>query len=125
MSLLNETVTVSVKTRYLADQAHDEGKFAFAYHITISNTGSEAAQLLNRYWLITDGNGKKTEVHGPGVVGEQPVIAAGTSYQYTSGVLLDTPLGSMQGHYEMRTLSGELFNARIDVFSLVVPRLVN
>ena len=125
MSLLNNTVRVSVKTRYLPDQASDEGKFAFAYHITIHNTGAESVQLLNRYWLITDGNGKKTEVHGPGVVGEQPVISAGGSYQYTSGVLLDTPLGSMQGHYEMRALSGELFNANIDVFSLLVPRLVN
>ena len=125
MSQLNDTVRVNVKTRYLPDQANDEGKFAFAYHITITNTGVESVQLLNRYWLITDGNGKKTEVHGPGVVGEQPVIIAGGSYQYTSGVLLDTPLGSMQGHYEMRSLSGELFNANIDVFSLLVPRLVN
>lgn len=125
MTVNENKVKVSVKTRYLPDQASEEGKFAFAYHISINNAGSQSVQLLNRYWLITDGNGKKTEVHGPGVVGEQPVIAVGDSYQYTSGVILDTPLGSMQGHYEMRTLNGELFNAPIDVFSLFVPRLVN
>ncbi|KXI28587.1 Co2+/Mg2+ efflux protein ApaG [Paraglaciecola hydrolytica] len=118
-------VTVEVKSRYLPDQSPDEGKFAFAYHITISNKGSQQVQLLNRYWLITDGNGKKTEVHGPGVIGQQPFLATGASFEYTSGVILETPLGSMQGHYEMRATDGTLFDASIKVFSLVVPKLVN
>ena len=118
-------VQIEVKTRYLADQSPDETQFAFAYHITISNTGSQQVQLLNRYWLITDGNGKKTEVHGPGVIGQQPFLAPETSFNYTSGVILDTPLGSMQGHYQMRAADGSIFDAPIKVFSLVVPKMVN
>jgi ApaG protein len=118
-------VVVEVKTKYLADQSPDDSKFAFAYHITIRNKGAQQVQLLNRYWLITDGNGKKTEVHGPGVIGQQPFLAAGASFEYTSGVILETPLGSMQGYYEMRAEDGYVFEAPIKVFSLVVPKLVN
>jgi ApaG protein len=118
-------VHIEVKTKYLPDQSPDEAKFAFAYHITISNKGKQQVQLLNRFWLITDGNGKKTEVHGPGVIGQQPFLAAGSSFNYTSGVILETPLGSMQGHYEMRATDGSIFNAQIKVFSLVVPNMVN
>ena len=125
MTEYDDSVVVEVKTKYLPEQSPDESKFAFAYHITITNKGLQLVQLLNRFWLITDGNGKKTEVHGPGVIGQQPFLAAGASFEYTSGVILETPLGSMQGHYEMRAENGTLFDAKIKVFSLVVPKLVN
>ena len=118
-------IHIDVTTRYLEGQAPDEQKFAFAYYITIHNRGTETVQLLNRYWLITDGNAKVTEVQGPGVIGQQPHIAAGSKYQYSSGAILDTPVGSMQGYYEMRRFNGELFKATIPLFSLAVPHMVN
>ena len=119
-------IDISVKTQYLADRLPEtEDKFAFAYQITIENKGSNSVTLLNRYWLITDGNGKKTEVAGEGVIGEQPNIAPGKSFRYTSGAVLDTPVGTMQGHYEFRSVHCDLFTAPIDVFGLAVPNLVN
>ena len=119
-------IGIEVKTQYLADRFPDnEDKYAFAYQITIQNKGVNSVTLLNRYWLITDGNGKKTEVAGEGVVGEQPDIAPGKSFRYTSGAVLDTPVGTMEGHYEFRSGFGDLFTAPIDVFGLAVPNLVN
>jgi ApaG protein len=120
------TIKIDVQTRYLAEHLiEEEQKFAFAYKISITNQGDTDMQLLNRYWLITDGNGKETEVKGPGVIGEQPVISPGISYQYTSGAVLDTPVGSMQGYYEMQDKAGQLFKAPIDIFRLAVPNLIN
>lgn len=119
-------IDINVKTQYLADRFPEaEGKFAFAYQITIENKGTNSVTLLNRYWLITDGNGKKTEVAGEGVVGEQPDIAPGKSFRYTSGAVLDTPVGTMEGHYQFRSGYGDLFTTPINVFGLAVPNLVN
>ena len=108
-------VDITVDTQYLKNQIPDKDKYAFAYKIAIHNSGQQSVQLINRYWLITDGNGKKTEVQGAGVIGEQPHIKPGDSFQYTSGAILDTPVGTMQGYYEMQDDDGERFNAAIDM----------
>ncbi len=118
-------ISINVKTQYLDGRILDKSQFPFAYTITISNKGKQDVQLLNRYWLITDGDGKKTEVQGAGVVGEQPVICPNESYEYTSGAILDTPVGTMQGYYEMQWADGELFQVPIEVFSLAVPNVLN
>ncbi|MFQ3196941.1 MAG: ApaG protein [Paraglaciecola sp.] len=123
---VTEIIKIDVQTRYLTEHLiEEEPKFAFAYKVSITNQGDTDMQLINRYWLITDGNGKETEVKGPGVVGEQPVISPGISFQYTSGAVLDTPVGSMQGYYEMQDKFGKLFKAPIDIFRLAVPNLIN
>ncbi|GAC21481.1 Co2+/Mg2+ efflux protein ApaG [Paraglaciecola arctica] len=118
-------VDITVETQYLKNQIPGKDKYAFAYKISIHNNGQQSVQLLNRYWLITDGNGEKTEVQGAGVIGEQPHIQIGDSFQYTSGAVLDTPVGTMQGYYEMQREDGERFQAEINVFSLAVPNAVN
>jgi len=120
------SIHIDVETQYIEGRfAPEEEKYAFAYRISISNRGQEDFTLLNRYWLITDGNGKKSEVRGPGVVGEQPCIKAGSSFQYTSGAILDTPVGTMEGYYEMESSAGQMCKAPIAVFSLSVPNLIN
>jgi ApaG protein len=118
-------VDITVQTQYLKNQIPDKDKYAFAYKITIHNYGQQSVQLINRYWLITDGNGKKTEVQGPGVIGEQPFIQPDDSFDYTSGAVLDTPVGTMQGYYEMQREDGERFQAPINIFSLAVPNVLN
>lgn len=119
-------IKIEVETQYLPDHVPDKpDAYAFAYRIVIRNLSSETVKLLNRYWLITDADGNKKEVSGPGVVGEQPEILAGKSYRYTSGAILDTPMGTMEGHYEMARKDGSLFKAPIDVFSLAIPNLIN
>lgn len=126
MSNTASSIRIDVQTRYLEDRLpEEENKYAFAYRVAISNLGDSPVKLVNRYWLITDGNGKKTEVQGPGVVGEQPVIEAGKSFRYTSGAILETPVGTMEGHYEMEEDDGTLFKAPIDVFGLAVPNALN
>lgn len=125
MSLSFE-IPVSVETFYVAaqsDPAND--RYVFAYTITIKNHSVETVQLLKRYWLITDANGKETEVHGDGVVGEQPQLAPGSSYSYTSGAVLETPVGTMQGHYEMTSQSQLSFKAAIPLFRLAIPNILN
>jgi ApaG protein len=115
-------IEIEVATRYLAEQSSPaENRFVFAYTITISNRGSEAVRLLHRHWRITDANNRVQEVRGEGVVGEQPLIEAGGSYRYTSGSLLETAVGTMEGSYEMISTSGHSFNAPIAVFSLAQP----
>ncbi|WP_189404394.1 Co2+/Mg2+ efflux protein ApaG [Alteromonas halophila] len=119
-------ILIHVATRHLPDHVTEKpDQYAFAYQVTISNRSQQPVQLLSRYWLITDANGKTTEVSGDGVVGKQPVIDAGDEYQYTSGAILDTPVGSMQGYYEMERADGSPFRANIDVFRLAVPNLIN
>lgn len=119
-------IQVHVKTRYLPEQSEpSKGLHAFAYHITIQNNGSEASQLISRKWLITDGNQTRKEVQGMGVIGEQPVIAPGDHYQYTSGVILETEVGTMEGYYQMVSESGESFDAPIAPFLLAVPGAVH
>ena len=116
-------VTVTVRAFYLEDQSEpDEHRFVWAYRIQISNGGPDAVQLLRRTWQITDSTGRTIEVKGAGVIGEQPVIEAGESFDYTSGTPLDTPSGYMTGQYHMVVvLTGEAFDIAIPAFSLDSP----
>ena len=122
---MTQAISIKVETQYLDGRVPDKSQYPFAYKITISNLGEQQVQLLNRYWLITDGDGKKTEVQGAGVIGEQPFIPPNQSFVYTSGAILDTPVGTMQGYYEMQWDDGEIFQAPIDMFSLAVPNVLN
>jgi len=103
----------------------EEERYVFAYTVTIRNLGRTAVQLLGRYWVITNGHGRETEVQGEGVVGVQPHIEPGDEYQYTSGAVLETPLGTMQGHYDMIDVDGVPFAIDIPVFRLFVPTLIH
>jgi len=119
-------IEVGVETSYIDDQSDpDSDRYVFAYTITISNAGSTPAKLLNRHWLITDANGKIQEVRGEGVVGEQPYLRPGEEFRYTSGTVLETPVGTMEGEYEMIGDDGKSFLAPIDRFSLAVPRVLH
>lgn len=115
-------IDVSVFTRYLPEQSQpQQNRFAFAYDVTIVNNGELPAQLLSRHWLITDGNGQVQEVRGAGVIGEQPLIEPGASHSYSSGTLLATQVGTMQGSYQMVADDGQHFDAPIAPFLLAVP----
>ncbi len=115
-------IEVSVRSDYLPDQSQPgDERYVFAYTVTIRNSGLEAARLLNRHWIIADANGKVQEVRGEGVVGEQPHLKPGESYRYTSGTVLETPVGSMHGSYEMLADDGTRFDASIHPFSLATP----
>ncbi len=115
-------IRVQVRPIYLDEQSEpDDGYFVWAYCVTIENQGAETVQLINRYWHITDGNGRVQEVRGPGVVGEQPVLAPGESFEYTSGTPLSSPSGIMVGSYEMVTTDGRRFEVSIPAFSLDTP----
>ncbi|MDR3526595.1 MAG: Co2+/Mg2+ efflux protein ApaG [Rhizomicrobium sp.] len=115
-------IRVAVEPSYLDDQSDpDEDHFLWSYTVTIENTGNETVQLLSRYWHITDGEGHVQEVQGPGVVGAQPVLAPGQSFQYTSGCPLPTASGHMVGRYHMKSASGEAFEAEIPPFLLESP----
>jgi ApaG protein len=119
-------IEIDVRTRYLPDQSVPaEKRYVFAYTITINNNGDEDVQLVHRHWQITDANNKVHEVNGRGVVGETPLIPAGESFQYTSGTLLETEVGSMQGSYDMVSASGISFSAPIYPFSLALPGVVH
>jgi len=120
---LTRGVRVTVRASYLADQSEPEiRRYVWAYRVTIANEGVETVQLVHRTWMITDGQGRTQRVHGTGVVGEQPVLEPGESFEYTSGTPLATPSGFMHGHYHMMvTSSGESFNAMIPAFSLDSP----
>ena len=119
-------IDIDVVTTFIPEQSEIENeRFVFAYTVTIHNSGSESAKLLNRHWLITDANGKTQEVRGEGVVGEQPYLKPGQSYQYTSGTVIDTPVGSMQGEYEMTNDDGTRFMAPIEPFSLAYPQALH
>ena len=121
-----DLIKVVVQTRHLSDHpASDENKFAFAYQITITNHSDTQVQLISRYWLITDGTGKKSEVQGEGVVGKQPQLAPGEEFQYTSGAILDTPMGTMEGYYDMQVQGGETLRVPIEVFRLAVPNTIH
>lgn len=117
---------IQIKTSYLPDESSPyQNRFNFAYQITISNHGDQPAKLLSRRWLIIDGNENRKEVQGPGVVGQQPTIRPGTSFRYTSGVILDTPVGTMEGSYEMQAADSTLFDITIPCFRLAVPGSIN
>jgi ApaG protein len=118
--------SVSVQTAYMADQSSpDDGQYAFAYTVTISNIGSVAAQLISRHWIITDANNQVHEVKGLGVVGAQPLLQPNQQFEYTSGSVLATPIGSMRGSYQIVAEDGTLFNAVIEPFTLAVPKMLN
>lgn len=113
------SIKISAQSQYQPDRsAPDEGRYVFAYTITIENQGTSPARLLDRHWVITDADGKVQEVRGKGVIGEQPHLQPGESFQYTSGTILPTPLGCMQGTYGMIGDDGTRFEATIPVFSL-------
>ena len=115
-------IRVTVKPFYLEDQsAPVEDHFVWAYHVRIDNTGADTVQLLTRHWRITDSLGRIQEVRGAGVVGEQPVLSPGQSFEYTSGTPLPTPSGIMAGSYGMESVSGERFEVVIPAFSLDSP----
>lgn len=119
-------IKVTVETDYIPDQSLPEQcRYVFAYTITIANTGAAAARLLRRHWTITDANNKVQEVHGDGVVGQQPHLLPGEVYQYTSGAVLETPIGCMQGNYDMLADDGVEFAATIPLFSLNMPRALH
>ena len=119
-------IRVQVKSMYLAEASSPrEKEFRFAYHITITNVGSETAQLVSRHWIITDAEGDVQEVRGPGVVGEHPVLEPGASFAYTSYCPLKTNVGTMHGSYQMVRPGGETFEARIAPFTLAVPNALN
>ena len=114
-----ENVEIQVDTQFLPEQSSpEESRFAFAYTITILNHGDEAVRLLNRHWIITDGDNQVQEVQGEGVIGKQPLIEPGESFTYTSGAVIDTAVGTMEGSHEMISASGRPFIAPIGVFSL-------
>jgi ApaG protein len=119
---ITRNIEVNVEPFYLADRSDpDENRYVWAYRVTIDNQSDEFVKLLSRYWHITDGAGRVEEVRGPGVVGEQPELNPGDSYQYTSGCPLSTPSGIMVGTYRMRNASGEEFEIDIPAFSLDIP----
>lgn len=119
-------IRIVVATQYLDDQsAPDENRFAFAYTIQIRNLGALPARLLKRHWVITDANGKVQEVRGEGVVGEQPWLRPGEDFEYTSGAVLETNVGTMRGSYEWVADDGTHFDAPIAQFTLSVPRTLH
>ena len=119
-------IKVTVVTEYLVAQSiPEDNQYAFAYHISIENNSNEAVTLLHRHWIIVDGNQQHKEVKGPGVVGEQPRILADGKYHYSSGVVLKTPIGTMQGSYQMVNDLGHPIEAPISPFLLSVPNTVN
>lgn len=119
-------ILVTVEPLYLPDQSAPEGeRYVFAYTVTIKNTGTAAARLVSRHWLITDANGKVQEVMGEGVVGEKPYILPGQQHCYSSGAIIATPVGTMEGSYGMRSDDGRQFRATIPRFRLSVPGVLN
>ena len=125
MTIKNK-ILVEATPFFIAEQsAPEKDRYVFAYTITITNEGTVPAQLLNRHGLITDSNGKIQEVRGDGVIGEQPYLKPGEKFRYTSGAVLETPVGTMQGQYTMHPDEGENFNANIPQFTLSIPRTLH
>ena len=120
------SIAVTVKTQFLDEQSDpDHDKHLFAYFITIKNTGTMAAQLISRHWVILDSNGRVNEVRGLGVVGHQPTLQPGEEFQYQSGTPLETPVGTMKGSYQMVAADGHKFDAEIAEFVLSMPRTLH
>ncbi|MDH3379118.1 MAG: Co2+/Mg2+ efflux protein ApaG [Gammaproteobacteria bacterium] len=120
------SVAIEVRTAYIAAQSDpDNDRYVFAYTITITNNGSAAAKLISRHWKITDAENKVQEVRGEGVVGEQPHLESGMSFEYTSGTVLETPVGTMTGSYQMIADDGTTFDAEIPSFTLSMPRTLH
>ncbi|MDO9009521.1 MAG: Co2+/Mg2+ efflux protein ApaG [Thiobacillus sp.] len=119
-------ISINVNTAYLADQSDPASdRYVFAYTITIANTGTVSAQLISRHWIITDAENVTQEVKGLGVVGEQPLLRPGESFEYTSGTAMATPVGTMRGSYQMVAEDGNKFDAEVPVFTLSMPRVLH
>ena len=119
-------IRIKVTTNYLKEQsAPDENRYVFSYTINIKNLGNNAAKLISRQWIITDSNGNIQEVSGDGVVGQQPKINSGEEFTYTSGTIIKTPVGTMEGRYFMEDANNKRFEALIAPFTLAVPGLIN
>lgn len=115
-------IAVSVVTRYLSEQSQpQQQRYAFAYTVTVRNEGTQPARLMSRHWIITDGDGNVEQVHGDGVVGQQPLIQPGQEHVYSSGTVMNTLVGTMQGSYQMVAEDGKRFDAAIAPFRLAVP----
>jgi len=126
MSDKTYSIQVEVETQYVEEQSlPDQDHYVFAYTITIYNSGSVPARLLSRHWIITDANNRIQEVKGEGVVGDQPHLKPGEQYRYTSGTMLETPVGTMRGSYQMRADDGVEFDAEIPTFTLSMPRTLH
>jgi ApaG protein len=125
MSAKNKILVEATPYFIEAQSSPEQNRYVFAYTITITNIGSVSAKLLTRHWLITDANGKIQEVNGEGVVGEQPYLTPGDSFRYTSAAMIETPVGIMQGKYQMLSDNGESFNAFIPKFTLSIPRVLH
>ena len=122
----NFNIRIKVTTNYLKEQsAPDENRFVFSYTINIKNLGNNSAKLISRQWIITDSNGNIQEVNGDGVVGQQPNINPGEEFTYTSGTIIKTPVGTMEGRYFMEDKDNKRFEALIAPFTLAVPGLIN
>jgi ApaG protein len=123
---LQYRIMVEVETMYIQEQsAPEENRYVFAYTITITNKGSVPAQLISRHWTITDANNKIQEVRGEGVVGEQPYLEPGDTFRYTSAAMIETPVGCMQGKYQMVADDGFEFDADIPIFNLSTPHTLH
>ncbi len=119
-------IQVNTQVEYIPEQSSEEqDRYVFAYTITITNTGSIAAQLISRHWIITDATNSVQEVRGLGVVGEQPLLKPGESFEYTSGSAIATPVGTMKGSYQMVAEDGTKFDAQITEFTLSMPRVLH
>jgi ApaG protein len=123
---LADNIAVTVESNYIAQQSVEtEQQYVFSYTITVTNNSLETVQLLSRYWLISDANGDSNTVTGEGVIGQQPFIKPNESFTYTSGCILKSPLGNMQGHYKMQTASAQLIQVNIAPFRLAKPNILN
>jgi ApaG protein len=126
MTSIRHRISIDVETTYLDDQSEPrEQRYVFAYTITIRNEGEVPAKLLTRHWIITDANGRVQEVRGDGVVGEQPYLKPGQGFRYSSGAVLETPVGTMQGTYQMLADDGAQFDAPIAAFRLAMPGMLH
>ena len=125
MNVLNK-IRVDVESAFLDEQSEpQDNRYVFAYTITIRNEGRQSARLLTRHWIITDSNGKVQEARGDGVVGEQPHLKPGQGFRYSSGAVIETPVGAMQGSYQMLADDGAQFDAPISPFRLAMPGVLN
>ena len=123
---IEKLVKINTQVHFIEEQSDQyQDRFVFSYVITIENNSAKTLQLMSRSWLITDADGNKVSVEGDGVVGQQPIIQSGQRYRYTSGSIIKTPIGTMEGFYTMKDLQGGLFKVEIPVFSLAIPNILN
>jgi ApaG protein len=126
ISAVTEGIRVSAEVTFVPDQSSvEKERYVFSYTITIANESEGTVQLLRRHWVITEGEGRVTEVHGDGVVGETPVLEPGDEFTYTSGAVLESSTGTMEGHYDMEESDGSLFRVAIPVFTLALPHALH